>query len=104
MRVCPHASIADTACAAGRPIHATSGALRQRVERRVRGQVADRAVAGVHGIHAAPIAVPPEEVERARAGTRQVARHADQRDGPRCEQPPEACGLALAGARSSRQP
>ena len=63
--------------------------LRQGVDARIRGKVPDHAMAGVHRIHAARIAVTPQEVERARARTREVAGHSDQRDRPRREQAPE---------------
>ena len=65
------------------------GRLRQGVDGRVGRKVPDHAMAGVHRIQAARIAVAPEEVQGARAGAREVAGYPDQRDRARREQAPQ---------------
>src|SRR5262249_21218150 len=93
-RARPHAARASAAWAAGRPIQATSGGSGPRVAAGMGGRVPDRPVARVQGIEAPRVAMALQEVERAGAGAREVAGHADQRDRPRSKKAPETRGLA----------
>src|SRR5262249_13694620 len=63
------------------------------------GEAADLAAARVDQVNPARVAVTAEEVERSRPGPGQGARHADQGDRARVEQPGERGRRAWVGVR-----